>query len=177
MRGSTKASLVVLFFALACCEVLSAQVAKFGEIERGGDYQSYIAQDGTQYNIGDKLKIGMPQGGNRVFSFVLQSQFMADSIPCPAECAGLEYEIIGFRAGGRRQGFRVWARMKGEGRFNAALSVNFENALQSGELIGYGYTSDQALQELRKAKDMLELELITQEEYDRKKEELSKYIR
>lgn len=38
------------------------------------------------------------------------------------------------------------------------------------------YTSDQALEELSKWKKKLDLEIITQEEYDKKKEELMKYI-
>lgn len=37
-------------------------------------------------------------------------------------------------------------------------------------------TSDEAIQELKKAKEKLDLELITQEEYDKIKEELKQYI-
>ena len=37
-------------------------------------------------------------------------------------------------------------------------------------------TNDEALNQLRKAKEKLDLELITQEEYDKKKEELKQYI-
>jgi predicted Zn-dependent peptidase len=38
-------------------------------------------------------------------------------------------------------------------------------------------TSDEALSELKKCKDKLELGLITQEEFDSKKSELSKSIK
>jgi hypothetical protein len=38
-------------------------------------------------------------------------------------------------------------------------------------------TSDDALAELKKAKDKLDLGLITQEDYDKLKAELSKYIK
>ena len=37
-------------------------------------------------------------------------------------------------------------------------------------------TSDEAIQELKKFKEKLDLELISQEEYDKKKEELKQYI-
>ena len=40
-----------------------------------------------------------------------------------------------------------------------------------------GYTNDEALAELKRFKEKLDLQLITQEEYDQKKTELIKYIR
>lgn len=40
-----------------------------------------------------------------------------------------------------------------------------------------GFTSDEALVELKRFKEKLDLQLITQEEYDKKKVELMKYIR
>lgn len=46
-----------------------------------------------------------------------------------------------------------------------------------GETDDGSMSRDEALRELRKWKDILELELITQEEYDKKKEELKVYIK
>lgn len=40
-----------------------------------------------------------------------------------------------------------------------------------------GFTNDEALAELKRFKEKLDLQLITQEEYDKKKEELIKYIK
>ena len=57
------------------------------------------------------------------------------------------------------------------------IKLNFKNALSTGEVKGFGKTSDEALSELKKAKDKLDLGLITQEEFDRLKQELSKYIK
>lgn len=152
--------------------VASAQTAKYGETSEGGDYESYISQDGTQYRIGDALKVGSPFGGNQAFVHVLEKS----GRPCPSYCSGLEYEIIGFRAAGSGQGYQMWSRLKPVAGGRATVTVNFESALGTGELIGRGYTSDQALAELRKWKDKLDLELITKDEYEAKKEELSKYI-
>jgi hypothetical protein len=42
---------------------------------------------------------------------------------------------------------------------------------------GFGLSSDDALAQLKKAKDKLDLGLITQEEYDKLKAELTKYIK
>ena len=49
--------------------------------------------------------------------------------------------------------------------------------MSTGEIKGFGKTSDEALTELKKAKDKLDLGLITQEEFDKLKAELSKYIK
>ena len=57
------------------------------------------------------------------------------------------------------------------------ILIQFENALQSGEIKGYGMSSDDALKELKKEKDKLDLGLITEEESNKRKEELMKYIK
>lgn len=167
---------VVLFLGLAALLPMPAlaQVAEYGK-PFNGKYESYISGNGTQYKISDTLKLGVPQGGNKTFTYVNQhvgGMLLGTSSPCPSACSGQEYKIAGFKSA-RNQ---MWAKMDSLQRFTAPITVNFENALQSGELIGRGYTSDQALQELKKWKDKLDLELITKEEYEAKKQELSKYI-
>ena len=53
----------------------------------------------------------------------------------------------------------------------------FDNAKDELEKLFSGFfTSDEAISELRKWKEKLELELISQEDYDKKKSELSKFI-
>jgi len=152
-----------------------AQTAKYGENGRG-DYDEYISKDGSVYKVGEKLKIGTPQGLNKTFTFILEGDgILVAPTSCPAARGGMEYEIKSFRAGNKAQGYKIWSKMKCNA-LALPLIVDFENALQSGELIGYGYTRDQALQELKKFKDMYDLELISKEDYDKKKEELQKYI-
>jgi hypothetical protein len=56
-------------------------------------------------------------------------------------------------------------------------TITFENAVETGELKSFGKTSDEALAELKKAKDKLDLGLITQEDYDKIKADLVKYIK
>lgn len=153
-----------------------AQVAKFGEPIRKGEYDSYIAQDGAEYKVGDKIKNGTPVGGNKTFSYInmYPGGMLFGPSPCPATCAGLEYEIVGFRQTRQGDSFSLWSKMKAPNAFTGTITVNFENALRSGELVGRG---DQALRELRKWKEMLDLGLISIEEYEEKKKELSRYIK
>ena len=78
--------------------------------------------------------------------------------------------------GNKRAGYSVSFRTKGIiGLSN--YTIQFENALSTGEVKGFGMTSDDALAELKKAKDKLDLGLITQEKYDEIKAELVKYIK
>jgi hypothetical protein len=54
--------------------------------------------------------------------------------------------------------------------------ISIEKAIEVGEVVTDGYSSDKALAELKKAKDKLDLGLITIEEFEALKAELSKYI-
>lgn len=154
-----------------------AETARYGETVHKGEYDSYISKDGTEYKIGDTLKIGVPQGGNQTFTYVSEKfGILTLPTPCPARCVGLKYKIVSLRAGGEGQGFRMWSRLEPAAGGHGSVIVNFEAALESGELVGRGYTSDQALAELKKWKDKLDLGLVTAEEYEVKKQELSKYI-
>ena len=77
---------------------------------------------------------------------------------------------------GKRTGYSVSFRTKGiTGLSN--YSIQFENALSTGEIKGFGLSSDDALAQLKKGKDKLDLGLITQEEYDKLKADLTKYIK
>ena len=60
---------------------------------------------------------------------------------------------------------------------NQLIVNSVEDAIANGELKSFGMTSDEALTELKKCKDKLDLGLMTQEEYNKKKTELSKLIK
>lgn len=98
----------------------------------------------------------------------------------------LSYEPLPNNAGGSQIVIkRMSARFKKltivttkpQGYIFALWVNNFEGALSSGEIKSNVMTSDEALEELKKYKSKLDLELITQEEYDAKKKELAKFIK
>ena len=57
------------------------------------------------------------------------------------------------------------------------MITNFDGAVSNGEIKSKIMSSDQAIEELKKWKDKLDLELISEEEYKQKKAELVKYIK
>ena len=156
---------------------LSAQVAKYGETTQRGFYDSYIAKDGTHYKSGDKLKLGSPQSGHKTFTHIQFGNDLGGYTPLDANKSGIELYIDKFYVNGKNFGYKISFWMRVEGVNVVKYLVLAEDALESGELIGFGMTSDQALQELKKWKDKFDLELITKEEYEAKKQELSKFIK
>lgn len=175
MKNKFTFSLVLLIVSIYA----NAQEIKYSDLGNAqrGEYTSYVASDGGVYKIGDRVKIGVPSNG-KTFSFITEG----DGILIPityltAGASGTETEIKRiFVTGNKRAGYSVSFRTKGiTGLSN--YSVQFENALSTGEVKGFGMTSDEALAELKKAKDKLDLGLISKEEFEQLKSELSKYIK
>jgi hypothetical protein len=77
-------------------------------------------------------------------------------------------------SGSKKMGYTLYVTCKAPGQ---PITINLEKAIEVGEVVTSGYTSDKALKELKTAKDKLDLGLITQEEFDRIREELAPYIK
>ena len=142
-----------------------------------GEFTSYVSSDGLVYKIGDIITIGVPSS-DKIFSFIWEG----DGLLLPYEnltsiSSGQKTEIKKiFIVGGKRTGYSVNFRTKGATGL-ANYTIQFENALSTKEVKGLGMTSDEALNELKRAKDKLDLGLITQEEFDKLKAELGKFIK
>jgi len=172
-------NLILAFMLSMTSPIVFAQEIKHADLATAerGEYTSYIASDGGVYKVGDRIKIGLPSS-NKTFAFITEGDGILLPITnLPASYSGTETEIKKIFVGGnKRAGYSVTFRTKGiTGISN--YTIQFENALSTGEVKGFGMTSDDALAELKKAKDKLDLGLITQEDYDKLKAELSKYIK
>jgi hypothetical protein len=172
-------NLILAFMLSMTSPIVFAQEIKHADLATAerGEYTSYIASDGAVYKVGDRIKIGLPSS-NKTFAFITEGDGILLPITnLPASYSGTETEIKKIFVGGnKRAGYSVTFRTKGiTGISN--YTIQFENALSTGEVKGFGMTSDDALAELKKAKDKLDLGLITQEDYDKLKAELSKYIK
>lgn len=172
--------LILLVFTFTSANLFSQEI-KYSDLSSEarpkGDFTSYIAKDGAVYKIGDKIKIGVPSS-NKTFAYITEG----DGIVLPitqllASASGQSAAIKRIDIGGsKRTGFYISMRCKGlTGLSN--YSVQLENAIETGEVKSFGMTSDEALTELKKAKDKLELDLITQKEYDSLKVEYKRFIK
>lgn len=89
--------------------------------------------------------------------------------------SGKKITIHKIKSFGRdKSGFTMWISFKGFGLL--PVDVDYENALDSGEIINPQgkMTKQQAIQKLKESKELLELEVITQEEYNEIKKEIFK---
>lgn len=76
--------------------------------------------------------------------------------------------------------FNMWGLKSGKIALNNSFQIAYDKLVMLFDklLPGYvqSYSSEEAIEELKKYKEKLDLQLITQEEYDKKKDELVKFI-
>lgn len=142
-----------------------------------GTFASYVSKSGTVYKVGDTLKIGFPSA-TRFFAFIEQGDgFIMPIEPAPVSISGnntsiKKIQILGTDRTGRYASFKTKGVV---GTLNYRIRI--EDALEKGEIKTTGMSSDEALAELKKEKDKFDLGLITKEQYEARKADLSKLIK
>jgi len=140
--------------------------------QKKGEVDIYITKNGEKFKIGDTISLGVAFR-NEQFDFIQQNAGIS-YYPLPNTASNSEVVIkkIVIRAK-----TVLVNTTKPQGFVYGLTIINFESAVINGEVKSKLMTSDQALEELKKWKDKLDLGLITEEEYNKKKEELSKFIK
>lgn len=153
---------------------LTAQHLNYTEISshsNGDTFTSYTGSSGITFNVGDTVTIGVPSS-NKTFAFV----YLGTS-PASVSYSGYKAKIKKIIVyGTSRMGYKVGLKCAGPSAF-ANYNIDLESAINSAEIKTNVMTSDQALAELKKCKDKLDLGLMTPEDYQKKKDELSKFIK
>ncbi|MBQ1652878.1 MAG: SHOCT domain-containing protein, partial [Bacteroidales bacterium] len=165
---------------------------------KGGDnITAYTASDGVTYKPGSTITYGYPTNGKYyvyfrdVTSSILGSLSEDEYTTAAQSAANQEiYERVENRSGGvatikkiqclpvdpynrNNCGCKIYLVLNRGG----LACTNFEEAIAVGEIQTKMNDSDAAIQELKKWKEKLDLQIITQEEYDAKKAELMKFIK
>lgn len=143
--------LVLLSNAALSQEITCSELA----LAKKGKYTSYLASDGHVYKTGDRIKIGLPHA-DHTFAFITEGDGTLVPVKyLTTEISGQESEILTIRvAGSKRTGYQVVMRTRGAGC--SQYTIQFENALEAGEIKGFGMTETQAPKTLKKAKDKIE---------------------
>lgn len=137
-----------------------------------GFIEQYTTNNGEVFCVGDTIKLGVPSN-NENFDFMMQNAGVA-YYPLTNLASGSEVKI---------KKIRIQSKMvqvsttKPVGHVYGIWINNFEEAINQGEIKTSFLTSQEALQQLKNEKDKLELGLITEEEYNKRKEKLIKYIK
>jgi hypothetical protein len=135
-----------------------------------GYHDQYISKDGVLYKRGDTISLVKGSGPNGEFIYV-------NGVVARPGVGDINSKIIidGFYVNGsKKSGWKVGIMTKHPMN---SLMFYIEDAVLAGEIRGPGMTSDEALAELKKCKEKLDLNLITEEEFNKKKAELSKWIK
>ena len=149
--------------------------------DKNGRYDSYTSKNGHTYHREDKLTFGVTSDGKTyryMWERVNALHALAGVMPTPisgkwAGKTGVIKNII--VTGNKKTGHEVTIVLAVGGASRIEVRP-FEMALESGEIVQLGMTKERALKELKEAKDMLDLGLITKEQFEAKKSELSPYI-
>jgi hypothetical protein len=135
-------------------------------------YDEYISKDGSLYKVGDTIKINKPLSIDK-FSFI-SDRF--SQVPATSKIIGNLFIIKNIIVTGfKNTGYELCMTINNP--ITSDQILKFENAIENGEIKSRIMSSDDALIELKRYKDKLDLGLITQKEYDEKRTQLSKLIK
>jgi hypothetical protein len=160
---------------------LSAQQITFEQFKPGmprpnpNSFNEYIASNGEAFKIGSTITINQPSGKSNTYQYILKD-VIGSSYPVGTDQNGLSGEIIKFRIYGvsKKAGWEAVAVIKPGDGFR--YQVEIEQALLFEEIKSSILTREQAIAKLKEAKELLDLEMMSQEEYDKLKAELSPII-
>jgi hypothetical protein len=167
---------------LIFCTLLNAQIITYGQVSKAtkkikGKITEYHCENGQIFKVGDMITLGKPLNANNAFLKISESDgFSSSSFPS-IQISGYESEIKKFKIHGtKRSGYFVVA----VGKTSIGLTnyyITIEEAIENGEIETSIMTRSQAIDELKEAKDLLDLEIMTQQEYDTIKEKLIPIIK
>ena len=151
-----------------------------------GNLSSILLDNGVILRVGDTIKVGTSTGNGR-YNFVTQNMFCMGSTNYSSGVSCIDgYYSMGPTAGGSVIIIKeIMASFKrvvvlgthAQGFIYGTRILSISSALESGEIRLNGFmTSDEALKELKKQKDKLDLGLITNDEFNTLKSSLSKFI-
>ena len=183
-------------------DILDQKSAKELTGKTGGDkITEYVASDGVTYRVGSTITYGYPTNGKYYVYFKDVTGSVLNSIAEDENASSTDRatsqeraERVENRAGGVATIKRIQCvPIDGFNKMTSGCKIylvlnrgglactNFEEAIATKEVVVKAnleeMASDAAIQELKKWKEKLDLQIITQEEYDAKKAELMKRIK
>jgi hypothetical protein len=143
----------------------------------------YTASNGAVVKLGDKFRLNRPEGGSKTFVSIQNKPTVMDmmgnknySSTVDTSMSNTEITIKTiYVIGSRKLGFKSMAELATCGVCNNLL-VDIELAIESKEVRTNGMTRDEAIAKLKETKDLLDLGLVKQEDYDKLKAELTPII-
>jgi hypothetical protein len=140
------------------------------------DAEVYVAKDGHSYKIGDTLKIGRPST-NKTFAYINESAGFTEMKPASVSISNNNSVLKRIYVGGtKRTGFHMMVIGKGMCALCPQYYIDFEEAIATGEIQSFGMTREQAIAKLKEAKDLVDLGMMSKEDFEKLKLELTPLI-
>lgn len=143
----------------------------------------YSASNGVVIKLGDKFKINRPEGGAKTFVSIQNKPTIMDSFAMNNFNATVNTSMSNTEitiktlaiSGTRKTGFKTIAELSTCGTCNN-LIVDIELAIETKEIRTNGITKEDAISKLKEQKELLDLGMITKEDYEKTKQELTPFI-
>ena len=157
----------------------NAQTLNYSDLNSGtkpkGKFQSYTTKNGEIFNVGDEIEIGIPSGATGNYIYITEMDAMGTIYKVKEGIVGKKSEIKKINARKNNKEFKAVFASVSTGVSKYYYFI--EDAIKSGEIKSSIMSSDEALEKLKKAKDKLDLEVISKAEYEKIKAELVKFIK
>jgi hypothetical protein len=137
----------------------------------------YIGKDGHSYKVGDTLKIGRPSS-SKTFAYISSGGALTGFEPLEINQSGKNTTIKKIVvAGNKNTGFYIAFKASGVCDLcGNNFITNFEEAVATGEIQSLGMTREQAIAKLKEAKDLVDLGMMSKEDFEKLKTELTPLI-
>ncbi len=171
-------SLLVLISVAASAQTLTADQLAKSTSRPKGPFKEYVSRSGEVFRVGEMLPLGTPSAGG-AYLYIEEAPSRGDGqvrrLRHSPALKEIQIQYIRVDYSGR---WDHYLQLKCSGTNDKVhYLVNLEQALQQREIATGHIAEDEALATLRKAKEKLDLQLITQQQYDSLKTALSKYIK
>tara|TARA_B100000315_G_C14368204_1_gene491708 strand:- start:217 stop:783 length:567 start_codon:yes stop_codon:yes gene_type:complete len=145
------------------------------EIKKGKT-KSYITSRGEKFSVGQTFKFGAPKRKDqRKYDYIWIKSFMGPNLGT-IESTWNGWEATIKKIEWRKEGSQTFVMVHiKQGNWNL-LVQDFEAAIESGEIVTSVLSKKTAIDKLKEAKELLDLEIITQDEYDEIKKSLTPFI-
>lgn len=167
---------ILLSFIFCVIQIGYSQEANYNEVSNKkikGAVTEYTGKLGEVLKIGDTLVLGKPTKENNYY-FIVQNLGLGSTAIVGHNAIGKEVQIKNMKS---KQGKMIIYTSAPDGYVAGLMVIDSDLATEQGELKSSMMSSDEALEELKKWKDKLDLELISKEEYEAKKKELVPFIK
>jgi len=169
--------LLCFFVVIGQKQITYAEMKTFEKASFATAYfDVYVAKDNHSYKVGDTLKIGKPISEKR-FAFINEFESFSESSRVKIDASGTNTILKKIYVGGsKKEGFKIFFIGKGKCGLCLPNYIDVEEALSSGELKSFGMSKEQAIVKLKEAKDLVDLGMMSKEDFDKLKAELSPII-